>query len=180
MRAVQRYTLCRWVLLYVERWLKAPMQVEGGSLEERESGTPQGGVVSPVLANIFLHLAFDTWMAECHSNVPFERYADDIRDALSDGDPGKRSSGSSNPAPRALPTRGPPGEDEDRPTAGTPIGGTGMPRPVSIFSDTPFARDEHANREGRLFTSFSPGVSNKAAKAMRADDEKELANCMPD
>ena len=78
MRAVRRYTRCRWILLYVERWLKAPMQREDGSLEVRELGTPQGGVVSPVLANIFLHLAFDTWMAQRHPGVPFERYADDV------------------------------------------------------------------------------------------------------
>jgi group II intron reverse transcriptase/maturase len=78
MRAVRRYTSERWVLLYIERWLKAPVQVEGGALEPREAGTPQGGVISPLLANIFLHLAFDTWMAERFPGMPFERYADDV------------------------------------------------------------------------------------------------------
>ena len=78
MRAVRKYTDCRWVLLYVERWLKAPIQREDGTLMARPAGTPQGGVVSPLLANIFLHLAFDAWMERTCPQVPFERYADDI------------------------------------------------------------------------------------------------------
>jgi len=78
MRAVKRYTQSRWVLLYVERWLKAPLQLQDGTLEPRTSGTPQGGVISPLLANIFLHLAFDQWMQDTHPEVPFERYADDV------------------------------------------------------------------------------------------------------
>lgn len=78
LRAVGRYTQCRWILLYVERWLEAPVQREDGTLAERTRGTPQGGVASPLLANIFLHLAFDEWMRSEHPDVPFERYADDI------------------------------------------------------------------------------------------------------
>jgi RNA-directed DNA polymerase len=78
MRAVRKYTSERWVILYIERWLKAPVQIEGGAIEPRKAGTPQGGVISPLLANIFLHLAFDTWMAERHPGMPFERYADDV------------------------------------------------------------------------------------------------------
>jgi RNA-directed DNA polymerase len=78
MRAVGKYTTCRWILLYVERWLKAPSQLQDGTLVERTKGTPQGGVASPLLANIFLHLAFDDWMSKTHPEVPFERYADDM------------------------------------------------------------------------------------------------------
>jgi len=78
MRAVTRFTNCRWVLLYVERWLKADVQLACGRVEERRQGTPQGGVASPVLANMFLHLAFDQWMTENFADVPFERYADDV------------------------------------------------------------------------------------------------------
>jgi RNA-directed DNA polymerase len=78
MRAVGKYTTCRWILLYVERWLKAPSQLQDGTLVERTKGTPQGGVASPLLANIFLHLGFDDWMAKTHPDVPFERYADDM------------------------------------------------------------------------------------------------------
>jgi RNA-directed DNA polymerase len=78
LRAVRRFTDCRWVLLYVERWLKAGVQLSDGRIEKPDRGTPQGGVISPVLANLFLHLAFDQWMAENFAGIPFERYADDI------------------------------------------------------------------------------------------------------
>jgi len=78
MRAVHKHTDCPWVLLYIERWLKAPAEAADGTRTERGQGTPQGGVISPLLANLFLHYAFDLWMATNHSQVPFERYADDI------------------------------------------------------------------------------------------------------
>ena len=78
LRALRKHTDVPWVLLYVERWLKAPMQGEDGSLEPRDAGTPQGGVASPILANLFLHYAFDMWMARNHPRIPFERYADDV------------------------------------------------------------------------------------------------------
>ncbi len=77
MRAVRKHTDCKWVLLYIERWLKAPAQLADGSLINREKGTPQGGVVSPLLANLFLHYAFDLWMNRQYLQIPFERYADD-------------------------------------------------------------------------------------------------------
>ena len=78
MRAVRRYTRCKWILLYLERWLKAPVQDQENRGVAREKGTPQGSVVSPVLANTFMHLAFDQWMQEKHPNTPSERYADDV------------------------------------------------------------------------------------------------------
>ena len=78
MRAVRRHTNCSWVLLYIERWLKAPVRMPDGTQVSREKGTPQGAVVSPILANLFLHYAFDRWMAERHPDIPFERYADDV------------------------------------------------------------------------------------------------------
>jgi len=77
LRAVRKHTRCRWVLLYIERWLRAPAMLEDGSLVPRERGTPQGGVVSPILANLFLHYVFDVWVG-CTFPMPFERYADDI------------------------------------------------------------------------------------------------------
>ena len=77
MRAVRKHTDCPWVLLYIERGLRAPVQMADGSLVGRERGTPQGGVVSPTLANLFLHYAFDMWMRRTHPDIPFERYADD-------------------------------------------------------------------------------------------------------
>jgi len=75
--AVRAHTDCPWVLLYIERWLKAPVQMEDGRVVECTAGTPQGGVVSPLLANLFLHYAFDLWMAREYPHIPFERYADD-------------------------------------------------------------------------------------------------------
>lgn len=77
LRAVYKHTACTWIRLYIERWLKAPAQLEDGNLVPRECGTPQGGVISPLLANLFLHYAFDHWMRETYPEVPFERYADD-------------------------------------------------------------------------------------------------------
>jgi len=78
MRAVRKMTDQKWVLMYIERWLKAPVQTEDGQLEYPDKGTPQGGVVSPLLANLFLHYGFDRWMEIHHPTVEFERYADDI------------------------------------------------------------------------------------------------------
>ena len=77
LRAVRAVTDCRWVLLYVERWLAAPMKRPDGTLQERDKGTPQGSAISPVLANLFMHYAFDSWMARTFPGCPFERYADD-------------------------------------------------------------------------------------------------------
>jgi len=78
LKAVKYHTDYKWIHLYVERWLKAPVQLRNGELEERKIGTPQGGVISPLLANLFLHYAFDEWMRRNHSTAPFARYADDI------------------------------------------------------------------------------------------------------
>lgn len=78
MKAVQKHTESKWILMYVERWLKAPAQLEEGTLIPRTKGTPQGGVISPLLANLFMHYAFDEWMKRYHPGNPFARYADDV------------------------------------------------------------------------------------------------------
>jgi RNA-directed DNA polymerase len=78
LRAVSHHTRERWVLLYIQRWLKAPMRMADGTLVAREQGTPQGSPISPLLANIFMTYAFDMWMARENPGSPFERYADDI------------------------------------------------------------------------------------------------------
>jgi RNA-directed DNA polymerase len=77
LRAVRKHCSTPWVLLYIERWLKAPMETEEGERIARERGTPQGGVVSPLLANLFLHYALDAWMRREMRSVRFCRYADD-------------------------------------------------------------------------------------------------------
>jgi RNA-directed DNA polymerase len=78
MKAVAAHTDQAWVLLYVRRWLTAPLQTVDGTLQRRDRGTPQGSAVSPVLANLFLHYAFDAWMTREHPGVRFARYVDDI------------------------------------------------------------------------------------------------------
>ena len=78
MKGVAYFCKDKWVLLYVERWLKAGVMQKDGTVIDRISGTPQGGVISPLLANIYLHIAFDKWMDGQHPEKPFERYADDI------------------------------------------------------------------------------------------------------
>jgi RNA-directed DNA polymerase len=78
MKALHHYCKDRWVLLYAQRWLKAGVISKEGEELPSDTGTPQGGVISPLLANIFLHVAFDKWMEKEHPGKPFERYADDI------------------------------------------------------------------------------------------------------
>lgn len=77
MKAVKIHTDEKWIILYIERWLKAPFKMEDGTIVERKSGTPQGGVISPVLANLFLHYTFDRWMEINFPQNPWARYADD-------------------------------------------------------------------------------------------------------
>jgi len=77
MKAVRKHTGNKWVILYIERWLKAPMQMPDGTIKERFSGTPQGSVISPILANLFMHYAFDRWMETKNPKNPWARYADD-------------------------------------------------------------------------------------------------------
>lgn len=77
MRAVRKHTDNKWVLLYIERWLITPMQLPDGTLQEKVRGVMQGGVISPVLSNLFLHYVFDSWMTRNFSKMPWCRYADD-------------------------------------------------------------------------------------------------------
>jgi group II intron reverse transcriptase/maturase len=76
LRAVRKHVKCKWALIYIERWLKAPME-QNGIRKERTLGTPQGGVISPILSNLFLHYTFDLWMKRIHPDLPWCRYADD-------------------------------------------------------------------------------------------------------
>jgi RNA-directed DNA polymerase len=78
LKAVRHHVQAPWILLYIERWLKAPAQKQDGGQEERTKGSPQGAVISPLLANLFLHYAFDAWMRRTYPDIPFERYADDV------------------------------------------------------------------------------------------------------
>ena len=77
MKAVKFHTDCKWAILYIERWLKVPMELPGGETKQREKGTPQGGCISPLLSNLFMHYTFDLWMNRNDSQSPWCRYADD-------------------------------------------------------------------------------------------------------
>ena len=78
MHILKKYTSQRHILLYCKRWLKAPTQKQNGERQARQKGTPQGGVISPLLANLYLHEAFDNWLSTTQPRIVFERYADDI------------------------------------------------------------------------------------------------------
>ena len=77
LRAVRKHVTCKWALLYIERWLTAPMEQDDGTRTARTRGTPQGGVISPILSNLFMHYTFDLWMTRTHPDLPWCRYADD-------------------------------------------------------------------------------------------------------
>ncbi|MCK4840922.1 MAG: group II intron reverse transcriptase/maturase [Methylococcales bacterium] len=78
MRAVEKHVHESWQRLYIKRWLQVPVQHKDGRIEQRTQGTPQGGVISPLLANLYLHYAFDQWVEQHCDGIQFERYADDI------------------------------------------------------------------------------------------------------
>jgi group II intron reverse transcriptase/maturase len=98
LKAVSRHTEQRWILLYVERWLKAPLQRHDGTIVARDRGTPQGSAISPLLANLFLHYAFDRWMERKFPKVWFERYCDDGVTRMQRRDRCRRSNQPSNAA----------------------------------------------------------------------------------
>ena len=166
LKAVRKHTDCRWVVLYIERWLKADVLMPDGTLTARDTGTPQGGVVSPVLANLFLHYAFDQWMVRHHPKVPFERYADDI---ICHCD----SEAEAESLRAALQQRLAACRLELHPEktrlvycADANRRGDHAARQFDFLGYT-FKPRQAMNRRRRLFTSFSPAVSDKAAKAMR-------------
>jgi RNA-directed DNA polymerase len=166
-RAVAHHTDSPWVKLYVGRWLRAPLQREDGTLEQRTKGTPQGGVVSPILSNLFLHYAFDMWMQRTFPHVPFERYADDalvhcrserqaravlvaIRDRL----------GQCGLELHPTKTRIVYCKDDDR---------RGEYEHVAFdFLGYTFQPRRAKNRWGKYFVSFLPAMSTKSAKSIRA------------
>lgn len=165
MRCVEKYTDNQWILLYIERWLKAPAQLADGTLVTRNKGTPQGSVISPLLANIFLHLAFDSWMKEKFPTVPFERYADD---AIVHCKTEKQSVFVKWSIERRMvqhklglhpeKTKIAYCKDDDR-------RGTHSNEKFDFLGYT-FRPRRSKNRWGKYFIKFSPAVSNKAKKSM--------------
>ena len=166
MRAVRKHTDCKWVLLYIERWLKVPMQLPDNRVIEREKGTPQGGVVSPLLANLFLHYAFDEWMRRGFKHIPFERFADDIvvhcrteRQARWIRSEIERRMAQCCLELHPDKTRIVYCKDDDRKGS--------YPNESFDFLGFTFRPRRSKNRWGKFFINFSPGVSNRAVKEMR-------------
>jgi RNA-directed DNA polymerase len=167
LKAVQHHDKSPWVLLYIERWLKAPVRRPDGSLVERTKGSPQGAVVSPLLANLFLHYAFDCWMQRNHPSVQFERYADDVIVHANSKAQAERLLGAirARLAECGLElhpekTRIVYCQDSDR---------KGQHEHIQFdFLGYTFRPRRAKNYRGKPFVSFLPGVSNKAGKAIRA------------
>jgi RNA-directed DNA polymerase len=167
MRAVRKHTDEAWIHLYVERWLRAPVQAKDGNLQERTRGTPQGGVVSPLLANLFLHYAFDMWMVRTHPGIPFERYADDIlvhcasqaqaaHLLVAIGDRLKQCGLDLHPTKCRIVYC----KDDNR---------RGQHEHISFdFLGYTFRPRTAMSRWGKYFVGFLPAMSPKAAKAIRA------------
>jgi RNA-directed DNA polymerase len=167
LKAVRHHDKTPWVLLYIERWLKAPMQRQDGSLQERTKGSPQGAVVSPLLANLFLHHAFDDWMRRNHPHIQFERYADDVivhakskaqAEQLLEAIRARLAACGLELHPEK--TKIVYCQDSDR---------KGQHEHIQFdFLGYTFRPRRAKNYRGKPFVSFLPGVSNKAGKAIRA------------
>jgi RNA-directed DNA polymerase len=167
LRAVAHHTENPWVRLYIARWLKAPVHLADGTVQERTKGTPQGGVISPLLANIFMHYAFDAWMTRVMPDVPFERYADDALVHCKSEEQAKRvleairgrltECGLELHAEK---TRLVYCKDDDR---------KGEHEHVKFdFLGFTFQPRRAKNRWGKFFVSFLPAISTRAANAVRA------------
>jgi len=163
MRAVKKHAKEQWAVLYIERWLKAPAQDEAGNLLKRERGTPQGGVISPLLANLFLHYAFDLWMRRKWKHLPFERYADDIivhcrakweAELIRVGVTARLKECGLELHPEK--TKIVYCKDANRQGS--------HPNETFDFLGYTFRPRAAVNRKGKLFCSFSPAISKKAVK----------------
>jgi RNA-directed DNA polymerase len=166
MRAVKKHAKDQWIVLYIERWLKAPVQEEDGRLVPRGKGTPQGGVVSPLLANLFLHYALDRWLAANYPQVPFERYADDVIAHC-------RTERQAQEMRKAIAERLRTCGLELHPEKTKIVyckddfrKGTYLNEKFDFLGYT-FQPRRSKNRKGKFFINFSPAVANKAAKAIR-------------
>jgi RNA-directed DNA polymerase len=166
LKAVRRHIQCQWALIYIERWLKAPM-VKDGERIERHRGTPQGGVVSPILANLFLHYAFDLWMEREHPDLPWCRYADD-------GLVHCRSEQEAEALRATLQARLAECQLELHPTKTKIVYCRDSNRngayPNVMFDFLGYCfrpRRAENKRSGKLFCSFAPAVSPSALKSMR-------------
>ncbi|MGH7261799.1 MAG: group II intron reverse transcriptase/maturase, partial [Nitrospiraceae bacterium] len=166
LEAVAFHTDQRWILLYVQRWLQAPLQRPDGSLVERDCGTPQGSAISPLLANLFLHYAFDVWMRRTFPSVPFERYADDaVVHCVSEAQARQvRDAIAARLAEVGLQLH----PDKTRIVYCKQAGRSGSYEHESFdFLGYTFRPRLAKSRTGGFFVGFTPAVSNGAVKSMR-------------
>lgn len=166
LKALDKHTYCKWIKLYVTRWLTAPLQLADGTLVHRTKGTPQGGVISPLLANLFLHYVFDVWMTRNHPQAPWCRYADD-------GLVHCRSMKEAQAIKAALEVRFAECGLEMHPTK-TKIVYCKHANRTGTYDQTKFTflgyefrpRAVKNSKTGRMFMGFTPAVSPTALKAM--------------
>ena len=166
MKLVRKHTESRWVTLYTERWLKVPVVMPDGALVERTKGTPQGGVISPLLANLFLHYAFDSWMKEYQRDKKFERFADDglvhcrtFDEAVAFKESLEKRLNEWGLELNQEKTRIYYCKDDDRNAV--------YPDTSFDFLGYTFRPRRSKNRYGKFFINFTPAVSNEAKKNMR-------------
>ncbi len=167
MKALKRHVGENWLLLYVRRWLEAGVLDPNGQLSSRQSGTPQGGVISPLLANLFLHYVFDKWMEKYHGEISFERYADDIIVHCRNKMEAKhlhqqiiQRMASCGLKIHPVKTQIVYCKTESRKQA--------HPKVCFDFLGFTFKPRYSKKRDGRMFLGFNPGVSRKALKKMNA------------
>jgi RNA-directed DNA polymerase len=166
MRAVRKHTDSKWLLLYIERWLKAPVQTVDGTLVERGKGSPQGSVISPLLANLFLHYAFDEWMRRNFETVPFERYADDILVHCKSEKQAKWIKAVIEKRLKQCRLELHP-EKTKIVFCGNPPKGGNYPNEKFDFLGYTFRLRRAKGQNGKFFVTFLPAVSNDAAKSIR-------------
>lgn len=167
MRAVHKHTDQKWILMYIERWLKAPAQLADGTIVNRDKGSPQGGVISPLIANLFLHYALDEWMRRNHPNCPFERYADDIVIHCN-------TEQQAQELLKLIRMRMAECKLELHPEKTKVVyckdGKRKESYPQESFDFLGYTfriRESRNSKDGTLFMNFSPAISNKAAKKIR-------------
>jgi RNA-directed DNA polymerase len=153
------------LLLYIERWLKAPAELDDGTLVPRDKGTPQGGVASPLLANIFLHHVFDQWMAGTFPGCPFERFADDIVIHCSSREEALAVKAAVEERLRCCKLEAHP--DKTRIVYCRDSNRRQDHEHIQFdFLGYTFRPRKAKSRRGKIFTSFIPAISNKAAKGI--------------
>jgi len=178
-KALKRHTESDWILLYIKRWLGAPMKQPDGTFTERTVGTPQGGVVSPLLMNLFLHYVFDKWMVNHHPELPFARYADD-------GVVHCRTLHEAERLKEKLEWRFKECKLELHPQKSKIVcckadkPWINYPTTKFEFLGYEFRLRTARTRQGRLFTSFQPAMSPTAAKAIRREMRNWRVSCRSD